>query len=114
MEGVGLVTLVHKVYQTCYDGKERRALVAEIVKEEALKGVFLKPPGFGARNKVSTATCMVCLIDPKLHDTVSFNLILNLQFVLQFCFQVEGLNANPVMFERTKHLFCSVMHLPVR
>ena len=50
------------MYQACNDGMERRAAVDEIVKEKALQRIFLKPPGFGAKNKVSTAKTVITLI----------------------------------------------------
>ena len=70
VEGVGTISFTHNLVNCLHDGKERTAYVQEIVKEEARKGNFLKPNGFGVRDKVSTATCCLCLINPKLHDTV--------------------------------------------
>ena len=96
LQGVGKVSIQHRLVNSLHDGKERLFMCQHLVAEYLKDGIAKKPAGFGQRGKVSTQTCMVCLTDPKTYS------------------QVQSLSAPPVLFEDIKGYSLSPMHLKMR
>ena len=79
--GVGKVIIRHRLVNCLHDGKERLAAVENKVATYLNQGIIKKPAGYGKQDKISTATCMVCLMPPTTYN------------------KAESLTAPSVMFE---------------
>ena len=96
VQGVGQVTIKHKLINSMHDGKERLAAVTAKLEEYLEQGIVKKPPGFGEKNKISTSTCMVCLQPPSTYNDPA------------------SLRATPIMFEDVAKWGLSSMHMYTR